>query len=87
MKKIMDWLENSFSPKMNRFVQNPWVAAISGSMMKILPVIMVGALIFFYNAIKSWIPFLPDLGGVLTYTFMLTSLILAFFVGNQLMDF
>ena len=46
MKKIMDWLENSFSPKMNRFVQNPWVAAISGSMMKILPVIMVGALIF-----------------------------------------
>lgn len=86
MKKIMDWLENSFSPKMNRFVQNPWVAAISGSMMKILPVIMVGALIFFYNAIKSWIPFLPDLGGVLTYTFMLTSLILAFFVGNQLME-
>lgn len=86
MKKIMDWLENSFSPVMNKFAQNPWVAALSGSMMKILPIIMTGSLIFFYNVFRSWIPALPDLGGVLQFTFQLTSIILAFLVANQVME-
>ena len=86
MKKIMSWLENSFAPTMNKFARNPWVAAMSGSMMKVLPIILVGALIFFYNVFRSWIPSLPDLSGVLQFTFHLTSLILAFLLGNQLME-
>lgn len=86
MKKIMDWLENSFSPVMNKFAQNPWVAALSGAMMKILPIIMTGSLIFFYNVFRSWIPALPDLSGVLQFTFQLTSIVLAFLVANQVME-
>jgi len=86
MKKVMNWLENSFAPTMNKFAQNPWVAAMSGAMMKILPIILTGALIFFYNVFRSWIPALPDLSGVLRFTFHLTSLVLAFLVGNQLME-
>lgn len=86
MKKFMDWLENSFSPAMNKVAQNPWVAALSGSMMKILPIIMTGSLIFFYNVFRSWIPALPDLGGILQFTFQLTAIILAFLVTNQVME-
>lgn len=86
MKKMMYWLEHSFSPVMNKFTQNPWVAALSGSMMKILPIIMTGSLIYFYNVFRSWIPSLPDLSGVLQFTFQLTSIILAFLVGNQVME-
>lgn len=55
-------------------------------MMKILPIIMTGSLIFFYNVFRSWIPALPDLSGVLQFTFQLTSLILTFLVANQLME-
>lgn len=86
MNKIMDWLENKFAPAMSKITQNPWVSALSGSMMKILPIIMTGSLIFFYNVFRSWIPALPDLGGVLQFTFQLTSLILTFLVANQLME-
>lgn len=86
MSKIMDWLENKFAPAMSKITQNPWVSALSGSMMKILPIIMTGSLIFFYNVFRSWIPVLPDLGGVLQFTFQLTSLILTFLVANQLME-
>lgn len=86
MSKIMDWLENKFSPAMSKITQNPWVSALSGSMMKILPIIMTGSLIFFYNVFRSWIPALPDLSGVLQFTFQLTSLILTFLVANQLME-
>ena len=86
MSKIMDWLENKFAPAMSKITQNPWVSALSGSMMKILPIIMTGSLIFFYNVFRSWIPALPDLSGVLQVTFQLTSLILTFLVANQLME-
>lgn len=86
MKQIMNWLENSFAPAMNKVTQNPWVSALSGSMMKILPIIMTGSLIFFYNAFRSWIPALPDLSGILQFTFQLTSLVLTFLIANQLME-
>lgn len=86
MSKIMDWLENKFAPAMSKITQNPWVSALSGSMMKILPIIMTGSLIFFYNVFRSWIPAMPDLSGVLQFTFQLTSLILTFLVANQLME-
>lgn len=86
MKGIMNWLENSFSPKMNQFARNPWIAAISGAMTKILPFILVGSLIFFYNVFRSYIPALPDLGIVLQYTFQMVSLVLVFMVASQLME-
>lgn len=86
MKSFMKWLEESFAPRMNKIAQNPWVSALSATMMKILPVILTGALIFFYNVFRSWIPALPDLSIVLQFTFQLTSLVLVFFLGNQLME-
>lgn len=86
MKTIMYWLENSFAPKMNKVANNPWVAAVSSSMMKILPFILTGSLIFFYNVFRTYIHFLPDLSIVLTFTFSMLSLILAFMVANQAMD-
>lgn len=85
MKKILNWLENSFSPKMNKFAENPWVSAVSSSMMKILPFILVGSLIFFYNVFRSYIPQLPDLSIILMFTFQMISLVLVFMVANQAM--
>lgn len=86
MSKIMDWLENKFAPAKSKNHPESLGVALSGSMMKILPIIMTGSLIFFYNVFRSWIPALPDLSGVLQFTFQLTSLILTFLVANQLME-
>ena len=82
----MNWLENSFSPKMNQFASNPWIASVSEAMMKILPFILVGSLIFLYNVFREYLEFLPNLDIVLIFTFQLISLILVFMVSYEAMD-
>ncbi|MCR0265435.1 PTS transporter subunit EIIC [[Clostridium] innocuum] len=86
MKKFMDWLANTFAPKMNEICSRPWIAAVSSSMQKVIPFILTGSLIYFYNVFKSYIPALPELGPIADYSFGLISLILAFVVGQQCME-
>lgn len=86
MKKFMNWLANSFAPKMNELCSRPWIAAVSSSMQKVIPFILSGSLIYFYNVFRSYLPALPDLGPIADYTFGLISLTLAFVVGQQCME-
>lgn len=85
MKKIMLWITDKFAPKMNKVVENPWVAAVAGSMMKGLPFILAGSLISFYNVFRSYVSALPDLGKVADFSFGFISIFLAFLVANQCM--
>ena len=77
MQKIFDWLENSFTPTMNKFVKNDWISTIAGAYTQILPLILTGAFISFYNVFKQWVPALPDLSLISRYTFELMGLWLA----------
>jgi len=86
MKKFMDWLSNSFAPKMNEICSRPWISAISSAMQKIIPFILTGSLIYFYNVFRSYITVLPDLGIIADYSFGLISLILAFVMAQQCME-
>ncbi|MCR0430661.1 PTS transporter subunit EIIC [[Clostridium] innocuum] len=86
MKKIMLWITDKFAPKMNKVVENPWVAAVAGSMMKGLPFILAGSLISFYNVFRSYVSALPDLGKVADFSFGFISIFLAFLVANQCME-
>lgn len=71
---------------MNKVVENPWVAAVAGSMMKGLPFILAGSLISFYNVFRSYVSALPDLGKVADFSFGFISIFLAFLVANQCME-
>jgi len=82
----MDWLSNSFAPKMNEICSRPWISAISSAMQKIIPFILTGSLIYFYNVFRSYITVLPDLGIIADYSFGLISLILAFVMAQQCME-
>ena len=86
MKKNMLWITDKFAPKMNKVVENPWVAAVAGSMMKGLPFILAGSLISFYNVFRSYVSALPDLGKVADFSFGFISIFLAFLVANQCME-
>ncbi len=69
MKKLMDWLSESFAPNANKLFSKPWIAAISSAMQKVVPFILTGSLIYFYNVIKSFVPILPDLSPIANYSF------------------
>ena len=86
MKKFMNWLSTVFAPKMNEICSKPWIAAVSSSMQKIIPFILTGSVIYFYNVFRSYLPALPDLGMIADSIFGLISLILAFVVGQQCME-
>jgi PTS system cellobiose-specific IIC component len=86
MKKIMDWLMNSFSPKMNKIVSNPWVAGVSSSMFKSIPFILTGSVVFFYNVFRYYFKWLPNLDPIKDYSFGLLALFVAFIVTYQLME-
>lgn len=86
MKKLMNWLSESFAPSANKLFSKPWIAAISSAMQKVVPFILTGSLIYFYNVIRSFIPALPDLSPIANYSFGLISIIVAFMMANQCME-
>ena len=78
MNKFMSWLEDSFVPKAKKLFSRPFIAAFASTMQKIIPFILTGSVIYFYNVIKSFVPVLPDLGPILTYSFGIITVIVAF---------
>lgn len=86
MKKFMKWLIDSFAPAMNKLVENPWVAAVSQAMMRVLPFILVGSLVFFYNVFKDYIPGLPDIFPIASYSFMFIGIFISFLIPYNLME-
>lgn len=86
MKNFMNWLTNSFVPKTNKLFSRPWIAAISSCMQKVIPFILTGSVIYMYNVIVSFVPFLPDLSPILNFSFGIISLLIAFEMAQQCMD-
>jgi len=80
MKKLMQWMTEVVGPTTDKIAQNPWVAGIQDSINKILPMILVGSLITVYNVIRNYLPNIPDLTSIRSYTFGLTSLFMAFLI-------
>ena len=86
MKIFMDWLANVFAPKAKKFTQMPAIAALSSAMENLIPFILTGSVVFFYNVFRSYIPQLPDLTNISNYSFGMIGLVAAFMVGHQFME-
>lgn len=80
MEKIMSWFTDKLAPGMQRVFGNPWISAVASAMQKILPFILVGSVVSIYNVFVRYIPSLPDLSFVNTFSFGMMSLIVAFMV-------
>ena len=83
--KFMDWLQYKFSPAVENFMTKPWIAGFSEGVVKCLPFILTGCLIFFYEAVASWVKFLPTITFVRQYTFQLLGLLVAYNIAAQTM--
>ncbi len=86
MKRFMDWLSNVLAPATKRVFSQPYIAAVSSAMQKILPFILTGSVIYIYNVFRAFIPALPNFDVIINYTFRFLALIVAFVVASQLME-
>ena len=76
----MNWFTEKLAPGMQKVFGNPWISAVASAMQKILPFILVGSVISIYNVLVRYIPALPDLSFVNTFSFGMMSLIVAFMI-------
>lgn len=78
MEKTMNFMTNSFAPKVNKVTKNVWVSAVQDSVMAILPFILVSSMITLISLVNEIAPILPDLSLISTFTFGLSGIFVAF---------
>ncbi len=86
MKKFMDWMANSFAPRMNKLARNPWVAAVQDSILTTMPVIFIGSFATLLGALGDFVPILANIQPVADFSMGLMSLLLSFLIPLNLME-
>jgi len=80
MQPIITWLELNLAPKMNKVNNNIWVQTLKDSMMQILPMILVGSLVTILAILEDFIPAMPNLWTVTSYTMGIVGLLVVFLI-------
>lgn len=55
MQALINWLEKSFAPKMNKISHNIWVVTIKDSVLQILPFILLGSIFSLGTIVESFV--------------------------------
>jgi PTS system cellobiose-specific IIC component len=86
MKKFIEWLETSFSPRMTKINNNVWVLTIKDSIMQVLPFIFLGSVFAMLAILNDWVPWLPSFWTPFGWTMGMISLFIAFLIPFNLME-
>lgn len=86
MDKLITWLTESFTPRVNKITKNVWIQSIQSTIMKVLPMIFVGSLITVVSVFKNFLKFLPDLNPINQFTFGMIALFIAFLLPMEIME-
>lgn len=86
MNALIKWLENSFTPKMNKINNNVWVVTLKDSIMQTLPFILLGSLFCVLAILNDYIPWLPSFWTPFGWTMSKISIFVAFLIPFNLME-
>lgn len=80
MRKFINWLENSFQPKMSIVNTNVWVVTLKDSMLQVLPMIFVGSIFCLGTVLESFIELPFSFWTPYGWTMGLVSLFVSFLI-------
>lgn len=86
MNALVNWLETSFAPKMNKINSNVWVITLKDSIMQTLPFILLGSVFCLFAILNDYIPSLPSFWTPFGWTLGKVSLFVAFLIPFNLME-
>jgi cellobiose PTS system EIIC component len=86
MNTFINWMNQNFTPKMNKITKNVWVSSIQEAIMAILPLILVGSLITLISILPNYFSKVPNFSPITTFSFGLISLFVALLVPYFIME-
>ena len=86
MNGLIKWLENSFSPKMNKVNNNVWIVTLKDSIMQALPLIFLGSVFCMLAIVEEYITLPFTFWTPFGWTMGMISLIIAFLIPFNLME-
>ncbi len=86
MNKLIEYMNQSFAPKMNKLTRNAWVSAIQEAIMAVLPLVLVGSLITLVMILNDFISNMPNLQPISDFSFGLMSLFISFLIPYFIME-
>ncbi len=88
MKKMINWLETSFQPKMSKFANNSWVSGIKDTINQIMPLIFLGSVfcILTLPSNKEGFEWFSNFWTPFGWTLSVIGLMMAFLLPMNLMD-
>lgn len=88
MKKLINWLEKDFAPKMTKINHNVWVTTLKDSIMQVLPFILLGSIFCCLTVpgdVFGW-SWWPNFWTPFGWTMGMLSLFVAFLIPFNLME-
>ncbi len=86
MNRLVNYMNDSFAPKVNRLTRNDWVRSIQDSIMAVMPLILIGSLITLISILNEYADWWPDFSGINRFSFGLIGLFIAFLVPFYMME-
>ena len=74
MKQIQAWIERVLVPVINKITSNFWFGIVADAILYIVPFSMVSAIPSIWTIIRNFVPSLPDISAISTYSFGLIGL-------------
>ncbi|MBB3112427.1 PTS system cellobiose-specific IIC component [Paenibacillus phyllosphaerae] len=86
MDRLMKWMTERFAPRLEAFTKNVWVDSIQEAIMVTLPMIFIGSLVTLVSILNEYIPGMPDLTPITTFSFGLLGIFIAFLTPYMVMQ-
>jgi PTS system cellobiose-specific IIC component len=86
VNRLVNYMNDSFAPKVNRLTRNDWVRSIQDSIMAVMPLILIGSLITLISILNEYADWWPDFSGINRFSFGLIGLFIAFLVPFYMME-
>lgn len=83
MEATQAWITEHVVPVMNKLTSTYWFGVISDAVLYIVPFSMVSAIPSLWNIIRRFVPALPDLSPLTTFSFGLVGMFMAFIIPHN----
>lgn len=80
MKAIQAWIEKYLVPVMNKITQNFWFGIVADAILYIVPFSMVSTIPSLWGILRRFVPVLPDISALSTYSFGMVGLFVVFII-------